>query len=99
MTEIHIISDDDDDMDWDTDLRVTYRDEPFTGIVETRDELGRLLKTAEYYGGIQHGIERKFYPDGQIKSELKVEVGITVGPVRRWYANGQLESEATFVAG
>lgn len=86
---------DDEDMGTGDDLRLEYRGAPFTGEVVTSHE-DRLLSQSFYVDGVQHGVDRKWWMDGQAKSEGEVRNGVPVGVYREWHRNGQLAVEKDF---
>jgi antitoxin component YwqK of YwqJK toxin-antitoxin module len=84
-----------DPVTWDDDLRLQYRDEPFTGeVVETA--AGQLLSQSFYVDGISHGPVREWWADGRLKSEGEMKRGVDVGIFRSWHHNGRLKSEIEF---
>jgi antitoxin component YwqK of YwqJK toxin-antitoxin module len=81
------------------DYRVAVHGVPVTGRVAVRDAEGRTVAIMTYDGGIQAGLTRTFYPDGQVKSERWYEGGVPKGVGRDWYGNGQLRSKAYYDLG
>lgn len=60
---------------------------------------GVISDELEYENGIAHGMEKRFYEDGTLAQEGKVQYDKEVGLWKMYYPNGQLKQQATFVDG
>ncbi|MEU1900246.1 hypothetical protein ABZ512_17860 [Nocardiopsis dassonvillei] len=86
-----------DELDYDYDGYLTlYGDEPFTGQAVEKDGSGNIVDLATYERGVEHGIQKSWYPNGQIKSEGSTESGTARGVWRKWHANGRIAEETEF---
>jgi hypothetical protein len=76
-------------------LLVLYEDEYFTGeMVDVED--GRLTGVTGYRGGMEHGPQWEWFPDGRLQLTGRCDGGIAVGEWREWHENGQLAEHTVF---
>ena len=72
-------------------------------VKETFHPNGKLKSRVNYRskndGGEKHGLERRWYENGQLSSERTYENGKKHGFSKHWYENGQLRWERTFENG
>jgi antitoxin component YwqK of YwqJK toxin-antitoxin module len=78
------------------DDRVAYEGSLVTGEVLVRDDEGRLYELITFVAGIQEGLTREFWPNGQVRSEHWYEGGVIHGVGRTWHENGRLASETRY---
>jgi antitoxin component YwqK of YwqJK toxin-antitoxin module len=52
-----------------------------------------------YTNGKENGVQRYYYPSGQLKTEWNMAMGQWDGKYTRWYANGKIEEEGNYKAG
>jgi antitoxin component YwqK of YwqJK toxin-antitoxin module len=88
-----------DEIDYSEELFALHNGKRYTGRAIERDETGSPVIESEFRGGIQHGIEREYYPNGNIKSEKTYDVGKPEGIGRTWHENGKLRTEAIYKHG
>lgn len=63
------------------------------------DTLGNLKSTEFYVDNEQDGIQKKMYPDGQVKLLEDYSLGLRNGVYREFYEDSSIRAEATFVEG
>jgi antitoxin component YwqK of YwqJK toxin-antitoxin module len=72
--------------------------EPFTGITfEIID--GQLVEEVTYLNGVEYGMSKSWYPNGNIESEGELKWNLHHGPFKTWHENGLLRSEGVFELG
>ena len=86
-----------DDLEMGDDYVWRLDGKPFTGVAEDRFPDGGLHGETEYTNGIQDGLSRTFWPDGQLRLEYWLNYGSRVR-ARSWHPNGQM-AEDTLVGG
>ena len=70
-----------------------YESKPFTGIEYGHYDNGQLEREVYFLEGLQHGLKRLWYPNGQLKSEALIIRGCgTLGESKEWHENGQLKT-------
>ncbi|ONI89429.1 hypothetical protein ALI22I_15520 [Saccharothrix sp. ALI-22-I] len=87
---------DQDDTYVDDTQRVLHEGELFTGELETRDANGDLLELANYYEGVEHGVQEQWYPGGREKVQGISKMGKAVGDWYQWHPNGRLAVHRMF---
>ncbi len=63
------------------------------------DKDGVLFAEENFKEGIQHGLSKEYYPNGNIHFERNYEEGKIVGLYKEYYPNGQLRSKKTYENG
>lgn len=69
------------------------------GKFERFDENDKLVETAEYQNDTLHGIQRLYYPNGQVDMEQSFDHGINHGPYKKYFENGTLQITYNYVNG
>src|SRR4051812_9173178 len=77
---------------------VCFEGAPFTGIAEGYVD-GKLHTRNEYLDGLEHGLQRCWYGNGQLSSEETTCLHAPHGYRRVWYPTGQVESEVLWEHG
>ncbi|AHI01388.1 hypothetical protein GCM10010174_10120 [Kutzneria viridogrisea] len=85
-----------DDVGWDDGQRLPHNGKPFTGEAVVHGWSGAVVSLVTYLDGLEDGLRREWYEEGQLKSELLVHRGIVQGTAREWHENGQLARERHF---
>jgi antitoxin component YwqK of YwqJK toxin-antitoxin module len=96
-SEITVI--DYDEIDYSNELFALHNGRRFTGRAVEVDQEGNKTIETEFVGGIQHGHERQYHPNGALKSEVFYKAGQPDGIGREWHANGQLKWEVAYKNG
>jgi antitoxin component YwqK of YwqJK toxin-antitoxin module len=78
---------------------VFYQTTPFSGIVESYDDQGRLRVRQSFYKGKEEGFLRSYYADGQPDAERFYRGGEKDSVNRGWWPNGKLRFEYHFDMG
>jgi antitoxin component YwqK of YwqJK toxin-antitoxin module len=77
--------------------------EPFSGIVVGRGRESyhkrRLKFERTYVNGLQEGVTKYWYDDGQLESVIPFKKGQVEGVVIRYYSNGNKRSKVHYVNG
>lgn len=83
------------------DFIMAYNGVPFTGIIEYyfSDNPQQLSGEEEHKDGYRVGIQRTYYPNGQMKTEYTKGVGGYDGWARKWNEQGSLTYEKLWVEG
>jgi len=71
------------------DIIYYYRGQPFTGIIEEFAN-GVLIGEAEFTDGHRGGIQREYYPSGQIEEEFTIRFNKMEGTFTRWDEDGNI---------
>jgi antitoxin component YwqK of YwqJK toxin-antitoxin module len=78
-------------------------EKPFTGVVVGKDRKNyqhrRLRFEKTYVDGLQDGVTRYWYKNGQLESVIPYEKGKIDGIVVRYYQNGNRRSKIHYVKG
>ena len=74
-----------------------FDSEPFTGVLDSNEENGRVEK--RYYNGLLHGVQKTFYPSGQIKNASVFTNGVENGRRIEYYECGSKKLNASFSNG
>jgi antitoxin component YwqK of YwqJK toxin-antitoxin module len=78
-------------------------EKPFTGVVVGKDHKNRhhrrLRFEKTYVDGLQDGVTRYWYKNGQLESVIPYEKGKIDGIVVRYYQNGNRRSKIHYVKG
>lgn len=75
---------------------VLYEDEPFTGELVDLDDDGAMIGLTSYRGGLEHGPQYEWFPDGKKELEGQCGQGSAVGDWREWHENGNLAEYSHF---
>ncbi|GAA3462175.1 toxin-antitoxin system YwqK family antitoxin [Saccharothrix longispora] len=78
--------------------RVCHDGEPFTGVVEHRDEHGRLVESNSFFAGVSSGLQEEHHPGGRLRSRGWTHLGVAVGEWYEWHPDGTLAAHRTFSA-
>jgi antitoxin component YwqK of YwqJK toxin-antitoxin module len=81
-----------DDIDFDDQLAL-LDDVPFTGIIYANYHNDRPEIEFNYSDGLPCGVQRRWYPDGQLEEEWDAVRGQGSAWSRKWYPNGIMKSE------
>lgn len=84
---------DTDDTEWDQSLRLTYEGEPYSGEVSEVYPGGGMAALATYSNGLKNGTSLTWHRNGQVQSEVVMQVGRPVGRAREWHENGVVAVE------
>jgi antitoxin component YwqK of YwqJK toxin-antitoxin module len=79
-------------------LVLYYQGQPLNGIVEEVVN-GILIGEAEFTDGHRGGIQRDYYPNGQIKEEFTIRFNKVEGVFTEWDENGKITSQTTWQNG
>jgi len=71
-----------------------FKGSPFTGTAVELDDSGRVIYQCEFNDGVKDGVERSYYRNGNLESELTYKKNFTHGWDREWHENGALRREA-----
>jgi antitoxin component YwqK of YwqJK toxin-antitoxin module len=78
-------------------------DEPFSGIVVGRGRESyhnrRFVYEKVFVNGLQEGVTKYWYDDGQLESVIPFKKGRVEGIVTRYYPNGKMRSKVHYVNG
>lgn len=75
---------------------VFYRNEPFTGFLQSRYANGVSEERTQYFKGKKNGLKQKWFENGQLSYEANYDNGRRNGVVKTWWGNGRLRSEAHY---
>ncbi len=78
------------EIEFDDNLIYYYRDMPFTGTTFRLHSNGILSWEQSFVNGMETGFIRRWYPNGQMKSESP-PMNIKNSIYREWYPNGRLQ--------
>jgi antitoxin component YwqK of YwqJK toxin-antitoxin module len=70
-----------------------YQGNPYTGLVYSINEAGLVIAEDGYCEGIEWGLSRQWYSNGQLKKDYKCRHGCSYGWGWEWYVTGQLKNE------
>ena len=71
---------------------LTWQGKPFTGIVfELQND--QVINETTYVEGVEDGVERSWYLNGQVESMGENRWNRSHGPFKMWYPSGQLKYE------
>ena len=73
-----------------------YNGEPFTGILYENFPNGNLKYEIECKNGYPEGVQRHYYPNGQLWEEGFLKYNQDYGPFRQWDEGGNLIKESDF---
>lgn len=73
-----------------------YENQPFSGIVNTFYNTGKLKSKLRYVLGKRDGIYKGWYPNGNKSFERLYKEGLKFGAHIGWYENGQLKFKYHF---
>ena len=82
-----------DEIEFNDDDLAFLNGEPFTGIVVAVHPNGARAENG-YRNGVIEGLQRKWYPSGQLEKEGIVVCGQGTSTVTEWYENGQMKRRA-----
>ncbi|KAK2757936.1 hypothetical protein FQN54_004342 [Arachnomyces sp. PD_36] len=85
-----------EEISWDEGLYIIYQGEDFTGEMVDFDENGVMIELVNYYGGLAHGWQYEWFPDGLKKMQGRCNRGSAVGEWHEWFPNGQLARHDVF---
>jgi len=68
-----------------------YHNKPFSGVITERHEGEQIRARMEYFQGRKHGLERRWYANGQLYWERTFKNGRKNGTHKGWWPNGQLK--------
>ncbi|HRY31692.1 MAG TPA: toxin-antitoxin system YwqK family antitoxin [Bacteroidales bacterium] len=71
--------------------------EPFTGICMLRYAGGQPMMETPYVNGLPEGIEKAWYENGNLMSEISLKAGKFNGKVIYYYEDGKKKSEETYL--
>jgi antitoxin component YwqK of YwqJK toxin-antitoxin module len=66
---------------------------PFTGIAYELNRDGNLVNETSYVEGIEDGLKKDWYPNGQPKSSTEMKWNRPHGNFTHWHVNGQKKYE------
>jgi antitoxin component YwqK of YwqJK toxin-antitoxin module len=81
---------------------INYRigsEEPYSGMVVSRDSTGALDSEITFKAGLPAGRLRSWYPNGQLQVQGELHGSTKVGVWKAWYANGKLKRQGAFKNG
>jgi antitoxin component YwqK of YwqJK toxin-antitoxin module len=84
-----------DELDF-TDELHTWKGHPFTGIACEYNDQGKLISEVPFVEGFKEGVEREWYPSGQLRREKHLRGAGLHGVLREWFETGQLQIEAYY---
>ena len=67
-----------------------YHNKPFSGIVTSSYDNGKMRSKQSYKSGKRHGEYHEWYPNGQQRYSKQYDTGIQNGLQKEWYRNGNL---------
>lgn len=76
--------------DADGQVVVHYQGQPLTGIIVEHSEIGQLLSESEYTDGLLGGIQRQYYPNGQMQEEYTIINNKMEGTFTEWDEQGNV---------
>lgn len=88
----------DDDLDWDDDLRV-LDGTPYSGTAFLLHPDGTLAFEVTYRDGFEEGVHREWHPNGELKRTWFAERGRATGKVEEWHACGRIRSVGVYEFG
>jgi antitoxin component YwqK of YwqJK toxin-antitoxin module len=71
---------------------VYYKNEPFTGISESKYPNGVVSETIQYLKGKRNDVRKKWFQDGLLSFETAYIDGKQHGTSKTWWSNGNLRS-------
>jgi antitoxin component YwqK of YwqJK toxin-antitoxin module len=71
----------------------TCQGKPFTGIADELNIDGKLINETSYLDGMEDGIEKFWYPNGQSESVSEVKGNRPHGKFQHWYEDGKIKYE------
>jgi antitoxin component YwqK of YwqJK toxin-antitoxin module len=71
----------------------TWQGKPFTGIAYELNNVGKLINETSYVDGTEDGIEKLWYPNGQIESVSEAKWNRPHGKFQHWHENGKIKYE------
>lgn len=74
----------------DDQVMVHYQGQPLTGTIVEYGENGHLLSESEYVDGYLGGIQRQYYPNGQMQEEYTIVDNKMEGPFTEWDEQGNV---------
>jgi len=80
------------------DIIYYYQGQPLTGKIQEVVN-GVLVGESEFTDGHRGGIQRDYYPNGQIKQEFTIHFNKMEGTFTRWDQNGTIASQTNWQAG
>ncbi len=81
------------------DQLATFEGVPFTGIAFAESDEQRLTDEVEFRNGLQDGVARDWYANGQLRSEGRFRKGARHGPYAEWYETGAPKRQANYELG
>jgi antitoxin component YwqK of YwqJK toxin-antitoxin module len=70
-----------------------YRGNPYTGLAYSINEAEQVISEDGYCEGIEWGLSRQWYSNGQLKKDYKCRNRCSYGWGWEWYVTGQLKNE------
>lgn len=69
-----------------------FRANKLHGVVNNWSPNPSSIKIVEsnYVNGVRHGVQKKWYPNGQLFKEMNINMGVEEGMQKAWRANGKL---------
>jgi antitoxin component YwqK of YwqJK toxin-antitoxin module len=78
---------------------VYYNDTPYSGIVLTYDQSANPISEVQLENGIQQGVSRFYWPNGNLKRVANYQHGIYHGTVSMFYEDGNTYAVFNYVNG
>ncbi len=68
----------------------SYQGQPFTGIIQEFDNNNNLMYELSYVNGFKEGVQKYYFPNGQLEHEYKEKNNLTVDYLKVWDNQGNL---------
>ncbi|MET3982011.1 antitoxin component YwqK of YwqJK toxin-antitoxin module [Mucilaginibacter sp. UYP25] len=76
-----------------------YQGQPFNGMLVTKDDNNIVRSEEEFINAYKDGIQRYFYPSGNLQEEFGLKNNGLNGVFKRWDDSGNLIEETTWENG